>query len=137
MTAFSEFDPREPLSEGRTVIEASAGTGKTFAISALVTRLIAEEGLPLEEILVVTFTRAATAELRARVRDRILLTLRALEAAGAARFLALDRAEPGRSPRNGGITAGSEAGGPAISSPFGRGGERSGAGVPGSFPLPG
>ncbi len=78
MTAFSEFDPREPLSEGRTVIEASAGTGKTFAISALVTRLIAEEDVPLEEILVVTFTRAATAELRARVRDRILMTLRAL-----------------------------------------------------------
>jgi exodeoxyribonuclease V beta subunit len=79
MTAFSEFDPREPLSVGRTVIEASAGTGKTFAISALVTRLIAEEGLPLDEILVVTFTRAATAELRARVRDRILMTLRALD----------------------------------------------------------
>jgi len=98
MTAFSEFDPREPLSEGRTVIEASAGTGKTFAISALVTRLIAEEGLPLEEILVVTFTRAATAELRARVRNRIVTTLRELEATMSVPPLAggkYRRAEPG------------------------------------------
>ena len=39
------FDPQEPLGDGRTVIEASAGTGKTFTISALVTRLIAEEGV--------------------------------------------------------------------------------------------
>jgi len=79
MTTFSDFDPREPLSTGRTVIEASAGTGKTFAISALVTRLIAEEAVLLEEILVVTFTRAATAELKSRIRERILMTLRALE----------------------------------------------------------
>jgi exodeoxyribonuclease V beta subunit len=79
MTAFSDFDPREPLGDGRTVIEASAGTGKTFTISALVTRLIAEEGVKLDEILVVTFTVAATAELRSRVRKRIVETLRALE----------------------------------------------------------
>ena len=78
MTAFSEFDPAEPVGPGRTVIEASAGTGKTFTISAVVARLIAEEGIGLDEILVVTFTRAATAELRARVRARLVATLRAL-----------------------------------------------------------
>jgi len=78
VTAFTEFDPTEPLGGGRTVIEASAGTGKTFTISALVTRLIAAESVPLDEILVVTFTRAATAELRARVRRRLVATLRAL-----------------------------------------------------------
>jgi exodeoxyribonuclease V beta subunit len=72
MTVFQDFDPREPLGDGRTVIEASAGTGKTFTISALVTRLIADEGVNLDEILVVTFTRAATAELRSRVRKRIV-----------------------------------------------------------------
>jgi len=78
VTAFTDFDPQEPLGPGRTVIEASAGTGKTFTISALVTRLIAEEGVPLEQILVVTFTNAATAELRDRIRKRMVETLRAL-----------------------------------------------------------
>jgi exodeoxyribonuclease V beta subunit len=78
VTAFTEFNPAEPVGPGRTVIEASAGTGKTFTIAALVARLIAEEGIPLDEILVVTFTRAATAELRARVRDRLVETRRAL-----------------------------------------------------------
>ena len=67
--------PANPSAVGRTVIEASAGTGKTFTISTLVTRLIAEEGVPLEEILVVTFTNAATAELRDRVRKRLVATL--------------------------------------------------------------
>ena len=75
----ARFDPSEALGPGRTVIEASAGTGKTFTITAAVTRLVAEEGLALEEILVVTFTRAATAELKDRVRKRMVDTLRALE----------------------------------------------------------
>ena len=75
----ARFDSSEPLGPGRTVIEASAGTGKTFTITAAVTRLVAEEGLALEEILVVTFTRAATAELKDRVRKRMVETLRALE----------------------------------------------------------
>ena len=80
MIAVSSFDPAVPIGEGRTIIEASAGTGKTFTIAAAVTRLVAEEGLALEKILVVTFTRAATAELKGRVRKRIRTTLRALEA---------------------------------------------------------
>ncbi len=84
MSSFTEFDPAAPLGPGRTVVEASAGTGKTFTISALVTRLVAEEGIPLEEILVVTFTRAATAELRARIRGRLVATRRALAGTGPA-----------------------------------------------------
>ena len=55
-----------------TAIEASAGTGKTYALSGLVVRYVAEQGVPIDEILVVTFTKAATAELRERVRSRLV-----------------------------------------------------------------
>ena len=65
------FDACGPLPSGVTVLEASAGTGKTFTIAALATRYVAG-GLPLEHLLVVTFTRAATSELRDRVRERIV-----------------------------------------------------------------
>jgi exodeoxyribonuclease V beta subunit len=53
------------------LLEASAGTGKTFQIAGLFTRLVAEYGVPAERILAVTFTNAATAELRDRVRGRL------------------------------------------------------------------
>ncbi len=56
---------------GRHLIEASAGTGKTFTLAALVTRLVAEREVPIDRILVVTFTRAAAAELRDRIRRRL------------------------------------------------------------------
>ncbi len=78
MTGIARYDPAIPLGEGATIIEASAGTGKTFTIAALVTRLVAEEGIPLESVLVVTFTRAATAELKDRIRRRMVSTLRLL-----------------------------------------------------------
>jgi len=58
---------------GVTVLEASAGTGKTYTIAALVARFVAD-GVPLSEILAVTFTRMATGELRERVRDRLVST---------------------------------------------------------------
>lgn len=74
------FDPSAPIALGRTVIEASAGTGKTFTIAALVARLVATEGLDIERILVVTFTRAATAEVRGRVRRRLVDSFDALTA---------------------------------------------------------
>ncbi|HEU0096096.1 MAG TPA: UvrD-helicase domain-containing protein, partial [Rhizomicrobium sp.] len=61
---------RLPLS-GVQLIEASAGTGKTFTLTAWVLRLLLEGGVPLPKLLVVTFTRAATAELRDRVRRRL------------------------------------------------------------------
>ncbi len=60
------------------LIEASAGTGKTYQTEGLVVRLVAEEDLAIERILVITFTRAATAELRGRVRDRLAAARRVL-----------------------------------------------------------
>ena len=50
------------------VVEASAGTGKTYTIEQLVYRLLTEEEIPLEKILIVTFTEKATGELKARLR---------------------------------------------------------------------
>src|SRR3546814_10201101 len=61
---------RLPLS-GVRLVEASAGTGKTFALTAWILRLLLERGVPLPNLLAVTFTRAATAELRARIRRRL------------------------------------------------------------------
>ncbi len=56
---------------GTQLIEASAGTGKTYTITTLYLRLLLERELGVDEIVVVTFTKAATAELRDRVRRRI------------------------------------------------------------------
>ena len=63
------FDLLGPLPEARstTVLEASAGTGKTFALAGLVTRYIAEGEATLDQMLLITFGRAATQELRDRV----------------------------------------------------------------------
>src|SRR5256884_7437213 len=60
-----------PLEKGFIVIEASAGTGKTTTIAAIVLRLLVEQGIPIEQILVTTYTELATAELRGRIRDTI------------------------------------------------------------------
>ncbi len=59
-----------------TVIEASAGTGKTYTITSLVLRLLLERALPISQILVVTYTRAATAELKQRIRARLVVAQR-------------------------------------------------------------
>ncbi|HEY1407001.1 MAG TPA: UvrD-helicase domain-containing protein, partial [Spirochaetota bacterium] len=67
---------RIPLA-GRSVIEASAGTGKTYAIMQIFLRLLLEKRIPLEAILVVTFTEAATAELRSRIRGALVQCSRA------------------------------------------------------------
>ncbi|MFM7314706.1 MAG: UvrD-helicase domain-containing protein, partial [Cyanobium sp.] len=61
------------------LLEASAGTGKTFALAHLVLRLVSERGLRLGEILVVTFTEAAAAELRDRIGRRLQEGLASLE----------------------------------------------------------
>lgn len=75
----SELDPwRLPLG-GTALIEASAGTGKTYTLTTLYLRLLVEEDLRPREILVVTYTTAATAELRERVRARIQEAIRAGE----------------------------------------------------------
>ncbi len=78
--ATAEFDICGALPEGVTVLEASAGTGKTYTIAALATRYVAS-GVPLEELLIVTFTRLATGELRDRVRQRLTSARRALDTA--------------------------------------------------------
>src|ERR1041384_848733 len=67
-----EFDVCGPLPEpGVTVLEASAGTGKTFTIAALAARYVAD-GIPPHALLMVTFPRMAAGELRARVRERLV-----------------------------------------------------------------
>ncbi len=58
--------------ETTVAIEASAGTGKTYALAGLAVRYVAERGVPVERLLVVTFTRAATAELQDRIRARLV-----------------------------------------------------------------
>jgi exodeoxyribonuclease V beta subunit len=69
----AEFSLSGPLPWQRTTaIEASAGTGKTYALSGLAVRYVAERGVPIDQLLVVTFTNAATAELRERVRSRLV-----------------------------------------------------------------
>ncbi|MBI5656763.1 MAG: exodeoxyribonuclease V subunit beta [Geobacter sp.] len=73
-----ELDLFTDLPDGVTLIEAAAGTGKTYAIVALYLRLVLERELPVESILVVTFTEAATEELRDRVRQLLSLALDAL-----------------------------------------------------------
>lgn len=70
MQSFNVLDPHTSVL-GYRCLEASAGTGKTFTIEHLVSRLILEENLKLEEILIVTFTRAATRDLKARIRANL------------------------------------------------------------------
>ena len=82
------FDLTQPLPQGTTVLEASAGTGKTYAIAALAARFVAEGAARVDDLLLITFSRAATAELRLRVRERFISTASDLACA-------LDGAEPG------------------------------------------
>lgn len=60
--------PADPL----VFLEASAGTGKTYAMEGIVAQLVAEHDIAIHQILVITFTKAATADLRRRVRTRLL-----------------------------------------------------------------
>lgn len=71
-----------PLS-GRNLIEANAGTGKTYAISGLFLRLIVELDLPVSEILVMTYTVAATEELKERIRGMLRQALVAVQSGKA------------------------------------------------------
>ncbi|GAB6192699.1 exodeoxyribonuclease V subunit beta [Desulfocastanea catecholica] len=63
---------RLALQKGVNLVEASAGTGKTYAIGMLVLRALVELGQPIEKILIVTFTKAATEELKSRIRARLV-----------------------------------------------------------------
>ncbi|HEX4903548.1 MAG TPA: UvrD-helicase domain-containing protein, partial [Acidimicrobiales bacterium] len=81
------------LAPGVTVIEASAGTGKTHRVTSLAVEALAA-GLPVDSLLLVTFTRAATGELRDRVWRRLVSTeadLRAHLAAGTVPVDAVSR----------------------------------------------
>ena len=80
MTDIVEFDLTGPLPTGTCLLEASAGTGKTYAIAALATRYIAEGHFTIDQLIIVTFGRMATAELRSRVHGRLRATARALQA---------------------------------------------------------
>ncbi|MCP4683288.1 MAG: UvrD-helicase domain-containing protein, partial [Desulfobacterales bacterium] len=71
MTRAKDFDLLNSPLEGTNLIEASAGTGKTYAVAGLFLRLILEKNLSANEILVVTFTEAATEELKERIRIRV------------------------------------------------------------------
>ncbi|GAA4323780.1 hypothetical protein GCM10023162_30500 [Klenkia terrae] len=79
------FDVCGDLPAGTTVLEASAGTGKTFTIAALTTRFVAEGHADLSEIMLVTFGNAASRELRDRVRERMVSAEAGLRDPAAAR----------------------------------------------------
>ncbi|WP_445256198.1 UvrD-helicase domain-containing protein [Nocardioides aurantiacus] len=79
------FDPLGELPTGTALLEASAGTGKTWAVGALVTRYVAEGHARLDELLVITFGRAASQELRERVREQLVAAELALADPAAAR----------------------------------------------------
>ncbi|EPZ17440.1 hypothetical protein M622_01330 [Thauera terpenica 58Eu] len=81
MSAAPEFDVFQCPLDGIRLIEASAGTGKTWNICGLYLRLLLERELTVEALLVVTFTKAATAELSSRIRARIGEMLQVLEGA--------------------------------------------------------
>ncbi|MBK8992377.1 MAG: UvrD-helicase domain-containing protein [Gammaproteobacteria bacterium] len=78
--AMIRLDPCTLPLAGRCLIEASAGTGKTYTITSIVLRLLLGHAGPdgpavparrVQEILIVTFTKAATEELRGRIRKQL------------------------------------------------------------------
>jgi len=71
MGEMPRFDLLSSPLAGTSLIEASAGTGKTYTITGLVLRFILEADVPVDQILVVTFTEAATSELKDRIRRRL------------------------------------------------------------------
>ncbi len=83
MHSFDVLDPQAALF-GSKILEASAGTGKTFAIEHLVVRLLleappGEKPLQIEEILAITYTKAAAREMRMRIRANLGKALAALQ----------------------------------------------------------
>ncbi|MBN2041826.1 MAG: exodeoxyribonuclease V subunit beta [Spirochaetes bacterium] len=72
------FDLIKSPIQGTNLIEASAGTGKTYNIAGLFLRLILEKKIEIDKILAVTYTEAATEELRIRIRTRLRQALKVL-----------------------------------------------------------
>ncbi len=88
MSDFQEFNLLESPLEGTNLIEASAGTGKTYTIAGLFLRLLLEKNVAVNQILVVTFTEAATEELKDRIRRRLREALQSFSrGSGDDRFL--------------------------------------------------
>ncbi len=79
------FDLLGPLPAGTTVLEASAGSGKTYTIVGLATRYVAEGVAELSQLMLVTFSRAATQELREKTRERFTSAAAGLADPAAAR----------------------------------------------------
>lgn len=88
------FRITDPLPTGTTLLEASAGTGKTWTIASLVTRYVAEGVCAVDEMLVVTFGRAASQELRERVREQLVAAERALAVDSPADLDGMRAADP-------------------------------------------
>jgi len=79
VTDIPAFDLAGPLPTGTTVLEASAGTGKTWAISALAVRYLADGVVTAPKLLAITFTRLASADLRSRLYQRLIETTARLQ----------------------------------------------------------
>lgn len=77
------FDLLKQELSGKNIIEASAGTGKTYSLAVLVLRLVLEKGIPIEQILLVTFTEAAAAELKDRTVKFLRMALQETDREGA------------------------------------------------------
>ncbi len=74
------FEPNlYPLDNGIRLIEASAGTGKTFSLAHLVLRLITEKKYLIDQILVVSFTEATSSEIKSKIIERLVLALKIIE----------------------------------------------------------
>ncbi len=76
---YKDFNALSVPLQSSNLIEASAGTGKTYSVAILVLRLIVENAVPVKEILMVTFTKAAVAELEERIRLFIRMANQAAE----------------------------------------------------------
>lgn len=88
------FDINGPLPTGTALLEASAGTGKTHTIGSLLTRYIAEGVATLDQILVVTFGRTASQELRERIRAQLVIAERELAGNAAVETASAQDAQP-------------------------------------------
>lgn len=84
------FDLTAALPTGTVLLEASAGTGKTYAIAALAARFIAEKGLDVADLLLITFGNHAAGEMRSRVFDRLQLIIAEMDEIAAGTRTAVD-----------------------------------------------
>ena len=84
-TAEFAINGAQPFSRNALVsVEASAGTGKTYSLTTTIVRLVAEQGIRADQILLMTFTNEATGELRLETRRRCREALAALAGVGSA-----------------------------------------------------